>query len=228
MAYHDFNTVMEWHMLNGVDFGCTITGYIPPHIDLSLLAHAKWVRVSLDAIDADVYAVVRGRTPLAYVLQGIDAMLAAGVNVGLGVTLHPDNEGQLPKILEWAAGKGITDIDSRYAYPQSNPKWPDVDMGQRGVQEFSNCKAVLYQLYIDSDGSVYPCCVTAGDTRDSTQAAALGNIHQDNWRDIWMAVMAYSNLPLKDLPEICRTCCVQRLSEINNVCGNLPLTKSFF
>lgn len=228
MAFPPFNEVMEWHIRNQVDFGCTITGYVPPAINLGYLSRARWVRVSLDAIDADVYEKVRGKTPLAKVLKGIDDMLAVGVNVQLGVTLHRENEGQLPKILDWAKGKGITNIDSRYAYPMSNPKWSDVDMGQRGVLPFNNCKAALYQLYIDSDGSVYPCCITAGDTRSAAQGATLGNIYTEEWQNIWERVVEYSEKPLHNLPDICRTCCVQRLSEINNVCGNLPLTKSFF
>jgi radical SAM protein with 4Fe4S-binding SPASM domain len=227
-AYHDFNKVMIWHIENAVEFGCTVTGYVPPAIDLNLLSFARFVRVSLDAIDPEVYAKVRGKTPLAKVLDGVTRMIAAGVKVGLGITLHPDNEGQLPKILQWAGIMGIADIDTRYAYPLSNPKWPDVDMGQRGVLPFKSCKAALYQLYIDSDGSVYPCCITAGDTRAKAKGYALGNIYVDEWRDVWREVVVYSELDISQLPDICRTCCVKRLSEINNLCGDLPLTNSFF
>jgi radical SAM protein with 4Fe4S-binding SPASM domain len=162
------------------------------------------------------------------VLHGIDRMLAAGVNVGLGITLHPGNEGQLPKIKEWAATKSITDIDARYAYPKSNPMWPDVDLESRSVMPFNNCHAALYQLYVDSDGSVYPCCITAGDTRSVAQGTALGNIYSEEWSVVWQRVVAYTKRDVSQLPEICRTCCVQRLSEINHTCGNTPLTPSFF
>jgi len=217
MAYPDFNHVMAWHVSTGVKFGCTITGYVPKTIDMELLAQAQWIRVSLDAVDPDVYAVVRGKTSLAKVMKSIDAMLEARVNVQLGVTLHPANEGQLPLIKEWAAGKGITDIDTRYAYPQSNPLWDDVDLETRSVMPFETCKAVFYQLYIDSDGSVYPCCITAGDTRDGPRARSLGNIYKQAWPEIWDNVVAYSEIKKANLPEVCRTCCVKRLSEINHV-----------
>lgn len=218
MAYPHFNRVMEWHLDNAVLFGCTITGYVPKSIDMNLLTHAAWIRVSLDALDPEVYEEVRGKTPLAKVLKSIDDMLEAGVNVQLGITLHPANEGQLPIIREWADAKGITDIDARYAYPKSNPMWDDVDMGTRGVQPFRTCKAALHQLYIDSDGSVYPCCITAGDTRSAAQGAALGNIFTDHWdRTLWPAVVAFSERKRLELPEVCRTCCVKRLSEINHI-----------
>ena len=217
MAYPDFNNVMAWHVNQGVKFGCTITGYVPKTIDMGLLKRADWIRVSLDAIDPEVYAVVRGKTPLAKVMKSVDDMLAAGVNVQLGVTLHPANEGQLPLIKAWAGSKGIEDIDTRYAYPQSNPLWEDVDLETRSVMPFETCKAVFYQLYIDSDGSVYPCCITAGDTRDGPRSRSLGNIYQNSWSYVWENVVAYSEIRKAELPEVCRTCCVKRLSEINHV-----------
>jgi radical SAM protein with 4Fe4S-binding SPASM domain len=228
MAYSDFNEVMKWHIEHDVLFGCTITGYVPPTISLDLLSRAAWVRVSLDAIDPEVYAAVRGKTPLHKVLDGIDRMIAWGVNVELGVTLHPDNESQRPKILEYADSMHIKEVFMHYAYPQSNPAWPDIDKADRNIQSFNNCKAALYQLYIDSDGSVYPCCITAGDTKSKAQGVTLGNIWQDAWTDIWSNVVYYSEIDISNLPDVCKNCCVQRLSEINNVCGNLTPHKSFF
>ncbi len=229
MAYSNFNEVMLWHKTNHVKFGCTITGYVPKRISLEMLAWAEWIRVSLDALDPEVYAKVRGKIKLEKVLKSIHAMLAAGVNVELGVTLHPANESELPKIREWAALQGITEIFAHYVYPQSNPMWEDIDLEDRGVMPFDTCSAALYQLYIDSDGSVYPCCVTAGDTRASAQANTLGNIFTDEWPDIWDNVIEYSEIKRAELPEVCRTCCVKRLSEINHVNDYLvDTTQSFF
>ncbi len=229
MAYPYFNEVMQWHVDNNVKFGCTITGYVPKRIDMSLMAKAFWIRVSLDALDAEVYAKVRGKTPLAKVLKSIDDMLEANVNVELGITMHPDNEGELPALREWAAAKGITEIFAHYVYPQSNPMWEDIELEDRGVMSFNTCKAVFYQLYIDSDGSVYPCCITAGDTRASAQSNTLGNLFVDSWPVIWDNVVAYSQIEKACLPEVCSTCCVKRLSEINHVHDYLvDNTQSFF
>lgn len=227
-AFSGINAVMSYHQQRELPFGMTVTGYVPPLINMKLLAAAKWVRVSLDAVTPEVYEKVRGKTPVAKVIQGIDRMLHAGVYVCLGITLSPDNETDYPLVLEFAKSRGITDIDARYAYPQSNPRWPDLDLEKRGVQKFNRCHAVLYQLYIDSDGSAFPCCITAGDTRDSPQSAALGNIFSDKWEAIWERVVEYSRIEIEKLPAICRTCCVQRLSEINQTCDQIPTGKSFF
>ena len=227
-AEPEFNRVMQWHIDEGVDFGCTVTGFVPHYVDFVLLSAAKWVRVSLDAVDPDVYEKVRGKTPLDKVLLGIDSMLRHGVNVELGVTLHPANEGQLPKLYDFAKGKGIKQVHTRYAYPNSNALWKDVGLADRGVLKFEHCNAVFYQLYIDSDGSVFPCCITAGDTRKETQSKTLGNIFTDAWPAIWAQAVSYSKLTLNELPPICKTCCVKRLSEINHACDNMPSGKSFF
>jgi len=228
MAYQKFNAVMMYHVTRQLPFGMTITGYVPPHMDMGLMSAARWVRVSLDAVTPEVYAKVRGKTPVAKVLQSIERMQAHNVNVALGITISPDNEEELPNVLAWAKEKGITDIDARYAYPQSNPRWPDYDHEARGMKSFKHCHATLYQMYIDSDGSAYPCCITAGDTRDMPQTLALGNIFSEPWDAIWPRVVEYSKRDIENLPAICRTCCVQRLSEINHICDSLPLGKSFF
>jgi radical SAM protein with 4Fe4S-binding SPASM domain len=229
MAFNEFNRVMQYHVDRTLPFGMTITGFVPRNISMELMAQAAWVRVSLDAVTPEVYKKVRGHTPVGKVLGCIDLMLKAGVKVALGITLSPDNEKELPVILKYAEEHGITNIDTRYAYPQSNPLWPDVDLATRQVQKFNRCSAVFYQLYIDSDGSVFPCCITAGDTRDKTQAEPLGNIFSDSWSAIWREVISYSKISIDDLPAICRTCCVQRLSEINAVCDvTIPNSKSFF
>jgi len=228
MAHQDFNDVMRWHLDRSIAFGMTITGYVPPHIDRDLLRQAAWVRCSLDAVEPELYAKVRGHTPLRKVLAHIEELMALGTNVQLGITVHPDNEHHVGEVLEWGRARGITRMDTRYAYPNSNPRWPDVDSSPRGVQKFNRCHAALYQLYIDSDGSVFPCCITAGDTRAEPQAYDLGNIFLQPWEEIWSAVVKYSQLDIAKLPEICRTCCVQRLSEINHVCDQLRTEQSFF
>lgn len=224
MAYRDFNRIMDYHINNDVLFGATITGYVPPFIDLERLRRAAWVRVSLDAVTPEVYAIVRGHTPVEKVLKGIDDMQRAGVNVCLGITVHKANEGDVPNVIDYAHKHGIHDIDVRPVYPESKNGGPGAE---RNIMPFNNCHAALYQLYIDADGAVYPCCITAGDTRDGPTAQALGNIAEP-WDKVWASVVKFTRVEVENLPDICRTCCVQRLSEINHICGKLSMSKSFF
>lgn len=229
MAYSDFNKVMERHIALEIEFGMTITGYAPPTIDLQLLKEAAWVRCSLDAVTPAVYEKVRGKIKVEKVLASIEAMLAAGVPVALGITEHADNQADLPNVMAWAAERGITDIETHHLQPVSAPRAVRVpDKWFRKIEPFQNCHAVFYQLYIDASGDVYPCCMTAGDALDKPQAYALGNIWRDSWGEkIWPNVIDYSRLQYSDLPKVCRDC-IQRLSQINSICGQLECKKEFF
>ncbi len=234
MAYADFNSVMVQHIDKGVAFGMTITGYVPPTIDLQLLKHAAWVRVSLDAVTPELYAKVRGKVAVEKVLSSTRRMVAAGVPVGLGITLHADNVGDLDNVLAFAKELGITDIETHHIEPDSGARAMRVpDKWERKIEPFKNCHAALYQLYIDAQGDVYPCCITAGDAHAAPQAYAIGNIFRDDWEGkIWPDTIAYSKLDYHELPPICRTCCIQRLSQINSICGKMQEDKvegkSFF
>lgn len=231
MAYPDFNRVMEAHVGTGILFGMTITGYVPPTIDLPLLSRAEWVRVSLDALTPEVYERVRGKVAVQKVIASIDRMLAAGVKVGLGITLHADNVDELPLLEAFAKERGITDIETHHIEPDSGPKAVRVPLTWvRKIEPFQRCHAALYQLYIDAAGDVYPCCITAGDAHSSPQSYAIGNVWRDEWDAVWKAAVAYSELNIRVLPEVCRSCCVQRLSQINSIVDQLPEpeAKSFF
>lgn len=146
-----------------------------------------------------------------------------GVNVELGVTLHAENETQWPKIQAFAEARNIK-IDMRSVYPSSNV----VQVIKRNVVPFNHCAAVLYQLYIGSHGDIYPCCITQGDTKDHSFVKPFGYINDKDWESIWDRVIDYSERDIKALPSICRTCCVQRLSEINHICDSIKTKKSFF
>ena len=53
---------------------------------------------------------------------------------------------------------------------------------------------------------------------------------EDMTMDQWDRVIDYSKLTIRELPEICRTCCAQRLSQINHVADSLEAAPalSFF
>lgn len=216
MAYPEFNAVMAWHVEYGVSFGITTSGYVPKNIDLSLLAKATWVRVSLDAVTPEVYDACRGRIKVDKVIEGIDSMLAAGVNVQLGVTVHSGNQHDIKNVMAFAKSRGITDGFVHTVYPDSvGDKSPLFD---RQIKPFQYCSAVFYQLYIDSNGDVYPCCITAGDTKGAAQSKPLGNI--SNWKGAWIAAKRFARLHREELPRACKHC-VKRLSEINHVIERL-------
>jgi GTP 3',8-cyclase len=74
-----------------------------------LKAHGvRRINVSLDTLDADKFRAITRWGDLNQVLAGIDAALAVGLKVKINtVALRDVNDDELPKLIEWAHGRGM-------------------------------------------------------------------------------------------------------------------------
>jgi len=223
-CHTDFNILMDWHIKKDFPFGVVTSGYLPPTIDLGLLSQAKFVSCSLDAIDPDVYKLVRGDSvSVGEVLDGIEKMVLGEVTVRVRPTIHKANEGEQEKIEAWCEERGI-EVKCKGAYhgtcdgadPEGNPF------------KFRNCYAVFYQLYIGSDGDVFPCCLTNNDVDIAPLIRPFGNVFSDPWSSIWKKAVEHTKLNKMCLPYICSHQCIDRFSEINNIHEQLKSRKEFF
>ena len=67
------------------------------------------INVSLDTLDPAKFKAITRWGDIGKVLEGIDAALAAGIAVKINaVALKNVNEDELPALMEWAHGKGMT------------------------------------------------------------------------------------------------------------------------
>lgn len=109
--YEQINEVMMEHLKLEIDYGFITAGFVPRNLSLDLLFLAKFVRVSFDAYDNDVYKLCRGGSITATdVIRNIFMMKKYGVNVCLGVTAHNKNFHQFEKIFSFAIGSGVREI----------------------------------------------------------------------------------------------------------------------
>lgn len=68
----------------------------------------KRINVSLDSLDVETFTRVTRRGKLDQVLAGIDAALDAGLKIKINtVALKHENVSELPRMIEWAHGKGM-------------------------------------------------------------------------------------------------------------------------
>ncbi|NQY39754.1 MAG: GTP 3',8-cyclase MoaA [Henriciella sp.] len=68
----------------------------------------KRINVSLDSLDPETFTRVTRRGKLDQVLAGIDAALDAGLKIKINtVALKHENVSELPRMIEWAHGKGM-------------------------------------------------------------------------------------------------------------------------
>src|SRR6202046_4763211 len=76
-------------------------------VDLAALG-VKRINVSLDTLDADKFRNITRWGALDQVLAGIDAAQSAGLQVKINtVALKGANEDELPRLVEWAHGRGM-------------------------------------------------------------------------------------------------------------------------
>lgn len=248
MYGEELNALMQWHIENDVKFGFITAGYVSGDIDLELLSEAEWVRCSLDAVDPDIYKLSRGGISCGKVIESIKMMIANDVNVCLGITIHRGNEANIRDIFDFAISLNIHEVrawivrnadglepeDKAQLAPMLNVykhlfKMAGVDnnigetlsileFGQEQLP-FERCYACLFQLFIDANGDVYPCCIIAGDTEDSSNHSPFGNIYRDSWHVIKSWIDNFSKFSSSQLPAICRKNCILRLSTINHFAG---------
>src|SRR5271170_3501580 len=71
-------------------------------------AGVRRVNVSLDTLDADKFRAITRWGSLHQVVAGIDAAQAAGLKVKINaVALKGVNDGEFPRLIEWAHGRGM-------------------------------------------------------------------------------------------------------------------------
>lgn len=259
-AYSELNEVMKWHVDNDVAFGIVTAGYCPDWVDLELLRKASWVRASLDSADVSLYKKLRGGSLTSNkVLSSITRMIGAGIYVGVGCTITKYNIEPVSQIAEViTATKGIKELrfwlvrDHSDMSPTTEQKdrlaelltvdLPGVDTNFKTIiKELKStpevipikyCYATLYQMFIDADGSIYPCCTVAGDTEQFARMRALGNINNKdiciNWEwesKVWSRAVAFSKM--KVLPDVCYDDCIPRHRIANKIAYDNWHIKSF-
>jgi radical SAM protein with 4Fe4S-binding SPASM domain len=230
---------MEYHISRKIEFGLITSGYASSEIDLMLLSKARWVRVSLDTVNAFAYQESRGgELTVDMVIDSIELMKAAGVNVELTITVHKHNTAYLNELFEWAYMHRIS-IDIHPIFGRTFSKDENMAIARwrysfinKGLTfqphefnsyQFEKCSAVYYQCFIDASGDIYPCCNAAGDTRTTDRMKPLGNIK--DWKEHLRLRNNFHNSDV--LPDFCKSC-IDRFRSINHVCDDIVNKNSFF
>jgi len=235
MTHPDVNEIMEYHLDSGVSFGMVICGYIPPTVNMRLLSYAKWVRVSLDTVDSDTYKRCRGGVGLSKVLNSISKAKRNGVNTELCITVSRHNINNISEIFDYAISMGIgAEIHPMFGSEFLEKTVKVIDeyepiFESNGLEfsffcysnlKFKRCVAPYYQVYIDTDGDIYPCCASSGDLHTSKSKMTMGNISDWNGflRNRETHTMKYF---------ACKDCC-DNTTRINHVVESNPIKNNFF
>lgn len=254
-AYADLNRLMRWHIRNNVDYGFITAGYLPKFVDPELVSHARFVRISLDSISH--YDTCRGGVPFKLVDESIRKLRES--RLCLGITITKYNYKDLEELVNYAILHNFAEVRSWVVRHELDLLPKDqtqllqslvflsemlddakiennfdtaIDALTDGENiSFPHCKATLYQLFINADGSIYPCCIVAGDTEDSSHAPAFGSINDISsireWKEKWELIRWFSTLPKESLYPCCKSGCIPRLSYLNKYASTYFNKKEF-
>lgn len=267
--YPEINSAMGYCIDNGLKFGIVTAGHKPAWVHEDLIKHAEWVRCSIDATGEN-YKKVRGACHASWksVLESLNRMRAAGCNLQAGITISTANQDYLLRTLKWVYESDLFgEVRTKRVYKHCGQPLHSIDEeavdraldsvrfwhganAQLDYRDFSpepikHCWAVHYQLFINPDGGIYPCCITAGDTESKHRCKPLGNIYDtphnrihwnpalydpnDKVKNHGQKVLEFSQLPADQLPKCCKTDCIERLNIINRVCASVDAhQKNFF
>lgn len=209
MAHPELDVLLRWLIRNDVRFGIVTAGYVPEEKSTAQLQRAKWVRVSLDAVDEKIYSKTRGgHITFSQVEDSLIRMMKAGVNVQFGITINEINSLHLPDILRkiwtWKLNyRSISEVMVRAVCHHSDrlkaQQLPDsqeieelasqlkdigvscdIELTRETLMPIERCYATVYQLYPAADGYVYPCCMTAADSEAEPHCDPLFHISEIN------------------------------------------------
>lgn len=249
----DINHIMMDHDSLNLPFAIITSGYIPDNVNLDLVAQAKWVRVSLDSLSDVVYKKCRGGviTP-EMILKSLNKAREAGVNIQFNLTAHNLNLDGLSDVFDLARALAskvaikpvIHDLalsldedqtiflkklieDYRLKFDESGIEHDLTYAAPNRDFRINRCYACMWQLFIDANGEVNPCCIIAGDTESQGHMDSLGNILKEPWENVWNRVLAFSEVRSVP-PEYCQNNCIARHYLINRVVEPLWDHPSFF
>jgi len=92
----------------GLEQGLMTNGLYPSSYVPVLGTHLRWLRVSLDTLDAEKYAYHKRSDGLAAVLRNIEQVVRYPARVGINMNLAPWNVGEMRAMAEWSRDVGAS------------------------------------------------------------------------------------------------------------------------
>ena len=162
--------------------------------------NCKNVSVSLDASRKDTYKAIRGGD-LAHVEENIDRLLSMRGNndfprLRVSMVKMEDNVDQREEFLQkWEGKADIIDYQTLVKYGK-----------EPTIVKFAylDCKDPFRRLYVNYDGSIYPCCVSG-----FQEPHCLGNIKEITLMEAWNSPKLQNlreELASGDVSENCMRC----------------------
>lgn len=115
LLYPYIEETMEKVLQSGIDLSIITNGSLLKGRSAELLAKAKWVRISLESVNAEEYAKVRGVKPGAFEelcenIRAFSRIKEDTCELGINVVVSKDNYKEIPKMTELMKSLGVSHI----------------------------------------------------------------------------------------------------------------------
>lgn len=202
----------------------------------------EWVRVSLDASNAEEQRRLKKSDTFEKVMSNIKNLCESKTTVGIGYVVTSDNLGSLDPLILRLSDFGAkyiqfrpvidhpeldvkTDLSYLKRYENTNFSVIIDGMQQNLLEGNSNlpCTAHSLTTVITADGNVYLC----GRLNIYEWFKPMGNINDKSFRDIWTGEKRLEQSRMVLDPKFCGEHCPRcRLTKFNRLFGRLDKTKS--
>jgi MoaA/NifB/PqqE/SkfB family radical SAM enzyme len=213
-----FDKILEGHLKRRKPFELQInTAFVKP---VNKFSYSLWnaainqLRVSLDAVDKDIYRYLRGdkeTNPLALIGRLADLHHNNLTTMTIVYNRNIDHIPELVRVLDTSSlelRKAIFMAGIGRAAPHDKTFWgkynklssiktsrikTSFDENVLAVREYLEkmnaganlrCWAGAMSFHIKFDGSMYPCCLTGGEAIDTNTAFLRGNVRDHSLRDM--------------------------------------------
>jgi radical SAM protein with 4Fe4S-binding SPASM domain len=237
--YKQFRMAVGLSVSNNIELGLMTNGFFNCSLIKTISENFKWVRVSLDTVDRNVYIKTKGVDALENVLENIHSLkfgpakIGINCNVGAHTTIKDveemvetlyDNCDYIqfrPVLPRWFSKELPKLNDSvwthlvKYAGDEkinlSIDKFRDMESGK--WFPFKSCEGHFFSPILDANGDVKVCMYHPGNDRFS-----FGNINNSTFSDIWNSLKrrdVINYVRSLDYQKKCQMCC--KLCEINKL-----------
>jgi len=195
-----FNAMVEIAINLGFEVGLITNGILLNKVQN--LHNFKFIRVSLDASNRDMYKKIKGVDAFDVVIQNIKDTLQKNRTVGISYVVGPDNADisemqDLSKSLRviYTQYKPMflhNEIFSSYK-PEENPYTINTRRHKKAGK--LNCIIAHLTGIVTADSSVYYCCQGRGKLN-----FYLGSISNESFEQIWRRRLSHGNIGISQCP----------------------------
>ena len=238
--HRNFEDVVSLAHDMGFGVGLITNGCIP--IKKELANKFEWIRVSLDASNAEEQRRLKNTDTLERVMSNIRSLCESRATVGVGYVVTSQNLGSLEPLILRLSDFGISyiqfrpvidhpeleaEIDFSYLKRYENSRfsiitdgmYQNVVVGNSGLP----CTGHSLTTVISADGSVYLC----GRLNIYPWFEPMGNINNEPFRDIWSGEKRKKQAMMVLDSDFCRKHCPKcRLTKFNQLFSRLEKTKT--